>query len=182
MDAIKNGRAATVRSAVIRLGESILVGAFEDFFGDYDDVVVVPMPRSAPLVANALWPAEVICKEIVQQGLAKAVEPILRRVSAVPKSAFAAPGQRPDVQKHLDSMEASVSLVHGSRVILVDDVVTKGVTLYAGCALVQEKMPGADVRAFGLIRTLGLQPDIERIVDPVVGILRYGWGDVQRAP
>jgi predicted amidophosphoribosyltransferase len=152
-----------------------------DFFGD--DVVLVPVPRSSPLVAGALWPADVICREMVRQGLARSVEPALRRVNAVPKSAFSRVGERPNVDKHLETMQAQARLLAGDRITVVDDVVTKGRTLYAGCVLVQEAAPTANVLAFGLIRTMGLIPEVEQIVDPCTGTLTYNsWGDVDREP
>jgi hypothetical protein len=125
--AIKNGRDATVTLAVTRLLEKWQAAGMADFFGD--DVVLVPTPRSAPLVAEALWPADKICREIVKQGLARGVEPALQRITAVPKSSFSRPGQRPDVAKHLESMEAHPWVPDGDRVLVVDDVITRGATL-----------------------------------------------------
>lgn len=110
------------------------------------------------------------------------MEPALRRVTPVPKSAFSRVGERPNIDKHIESMEAEAWLSGGDRVTLVDDVITKGRTLYAGCVLVHEVVPTATVRAFGLIRTMGLVPDVEQIVDPAVGLLTYSWGDVNREP
>jgi adenine/guanine phosphoribosyltransferase-like PRPP-binding protein len=69
----------------------------------------------------------------------------------------------------------------GDRITLVDDVVTRGATLFAAASLVAGTFPRADVRAFSLIRTLGLQADVERVIDPAVGtITRNRWGDAER--
>jgi hypothetical protein len=39
------------------------------------------------------------------EGLAADVLPLLTRIKAVPKSATAAPGQRPDAETHFDSLQ-----------------------------------------------------------------------------
>ena len=69
------------------------------------------------------------------------------------------------------------------RIVLIDDVVTKGATLLAGASLVRDAFPGVQVDCFALVRTLGLQPEVGQIVDPVVGtITRNPWGGVDRRP
>jgi len=68
------------------------------------------------------------------------------------------------------------------KVLLVDDIVTKGCTLLACSSRVQEAFPDAEIPAFamlrtmGLVRTMGLGPDIERIVDPCVGLITAEFG------
>jgi predicted amidophosphoribosyltransferase len=120
---------------------------------------------------------------MLQQGLAGAIEPILQRVRAVPKAHFSRQGERPDVAKHRGSMEVDARILAGTRITLVDDVITQGRTLYAGSTLVQEALPTKTVRAFGVIRTMGLIPDVERILDPCVGTLTPNtWGGVDRWP
>lgn len=147
------------------------------FFGA--DVVLVPSPRSSPLVEGGLWPADLICRELVKFGLAARVEPALRRTKAIPKSAFAKPGERPTVTTHLESMEVVPWPSADRHVTIVDDVITKGRTLYAGCVLMQEAVPGVDVRAFGLIST---SQNFTKILDPVEGHLNSAWDDVIRSP
>ena len=69
------------------------------------------------------------------------------------------------------------------RIVLIDDVVTKGATLLAGASLVRDAFPGVQVDCFALVRTLGLQPEVDQIVDPVVGtITRNPWGGADRRP
>jgi hypothetical protein len=177
---IKGGKGPYLTAAVERLVERWQTAGMKDFFGD--GVVLVPAPRSSPLVAGALWPAELICQEIVRRGLAARVEPALQRLTAVPKSSFQKAGQRPDLDKHLESMSATPWLSDDRRIVVVDDVITIGRTLFAGCVLVQEAKPKADVRAFGLVRTMGLIPNIAQILDPAVGELRLFFGDVDRVP
>lgn len=157
---------------------------FADFLGP--EVVLVPVPKSAPLPSRGggpvLWVPRRICEALVAVGLGAAVVPCVERVTAVPKSASAAPGGRPGIATHIESMRVLPEL-HGDSITLVDDVVTKGATLFAAASLVAGTFPHADVRAFSLIRTRGLQADIERVIDPTVGtITRNAWGDARREP
>lgn len=147
------------------------------------EVTLVPAPKSALLVEGALWTPRRIAEELIGQGLGKEILPCVRRVTAVPKSASAGWGQRPSPQTHFESMAADPVLAKPSRVTVVDDVVTKGATLLAAASHVRGLFPSAEVRAFALVRTMGLTPDVERIVDSCVGYIRLGlWGDAVRDP
>jgi len=168
-----------VTQAVTRLREVWKAEDMDDFFGP--EVILVPAPKSSPLVKGALWPAQVICREIVEQGLAKAIQPALKRITRVTKSAGAK--ERPDIRKHMETMEATPWLSDGAapRVTIVDDVITKGATLYAGCVLILETMPKAEVRVFAVVRTMS-HGDVERILQPCVGEIKTAWENVMRVP
>jgi adenine/guanine phosphoribosyltransferase-like PRPP-binding protein len=103
-------------------------------------------------------------------------------VTAVPKSAFAAPGERPEIQVHVTSLEVVDRLPRMARVLLVDDFVNKGRTLLAAASVLANTFPGVEVRGFAVVRTMGLVPDIERIASPVVGEIRFERGDAERNP
>ena len=66
--------------------------------------------------------------------------------------------------------------------LLVDDVVTKGRTLLAAAARLHEAFPNADLRAFALVRTMGFLPQLERLLEPCEGIIRWAGGDARREP
>ncbi len=69
------------------------------------------------------------------------------------------------------------------RIVIVDDFVTKGRTLYAAATVVSRAFPNSDLRGFALVRTMGFIDDIPRIVEPVVGVLRRdASGAVRREP
>jgi hypothetical protein len=175
--------ARIIEYAVSRLRETI-GGELADFLAS--DVTLVPCPRSAPFPPGqrpALWVPMRICEALRAAGFGERILPCLERVEAVEKSAFAGPGERPSVQRHVATMRMAATLERPQRITLVDDVVTKGATLLAAASLVAEAFPEADVRAFALVRTMGLVPDVERVVEPTVG--RIGMlqvGGIERHP
>ena len=115
-------------------------------------------------------------------GLGREVWPTLQRITAVPKSAFAAPGQRPEVQAHVESLEIVDRLPPAARILLVDDFVTKGRTMLAGATVLARAFPGTELRGFAVVRTMGLVPDIDKMASPAVGEIRYERGDAVRNP
>lgn len=147
------------------------------------DVSLVPAPKSAPLVAGALWPARRIAEELVRHHLGEEMLPCAHRVRAVRKSAYAARGERPTAREHLDSIEVENVLAKPRRVTVVDDVVTKGATLLAVASHVQDLLPEAEVCVFAMLRTMGLRPEVEKILDPCVGTIRLtAGGETDRQP
>ena len=150
------------------------------------DATLVPIPRSAPpppRQKNYLWVPLRICDALVAAGMGCSALTCLERVRAIAKSAGAAPGKRPALEIHLDSMSVVPPVVRPAKVVLVDDVVTRGTTLLASACLVREALPGTDVACFALVRTRGLVPEVERIVDPVVGVIRLNAKDeAERRP
>lgn len=150
--------------------------------------LLIPIPGSAPGSGRPSV-AEHLAKALVDEGLGCGIWPGLHRVRAVTKSATALPGTRPSVAKHYESFAVEpAGMVRDPvgappcHVVLVDDVVTKGRTLLAAAARVQEAFPGAEIRAFALIRTLGLTRHVERLVDPCIGEIRWRGGDAYRTP
>ena len=143
-------------------------------------MALVPVPGRAPRRGtDTLWVPERICQALLRAGLGSEVWPTLQRVTAAPKSAFAAPGERPEIQVHVTSLEVVDRLPRMARVLLVDDFVTKGRTLLAAASVLANTFPGVEVRGFAVVRTMGLVPDIERIASPVVGEIRFERGDAR---
>ncbi len=179
-DLIKAGDPVLLPKIASRVSELVAAANFDGFFGV--DVTLVPVPGSAPFVPGALWVPDRIAHALQAAGLAQEVWPTLKRVRAVPKSAWARPGERPDIQQHMESFDVVDRLPPTARLVLVDDFVTKGRTLFAAAALLAERLPNVQLRAFAVIRTMGLVADIERMQDPVVGEIRLEHGDAVRVP
>jgi predicted amidophosphoribosyltransferase len=153
-----------------------------EFFRAID--VLVPIPASEPSRPSREYLPERLADAFVAEGLARSAWRGLCRVSAVPKSATSAPGRRPTVRTHYDSLGVvpGFDLPRDARLLLIDDVVTKGRTLIAAAARLHEAFPQARITAFALLRTLGFKDHIEDLLDPCVG--RIGWraGDAHRNP
>jgi hypothetical protein len=144
--------------------------------------VLVPIPGSAPAAASVGSVPQHLAEALVAAGLGQHVWAGLRRVRRVRKSATAAPGSRPTVGHHYDSFAIETALRHPSHLVLVDDVVTKGRTLLAAAARLHEAFPGAEIRAFALLRTMGLVEGVDRLLDPCIGEIRWRAGDAHRSP
>ena len=153
-----------------------------EFFRAID--VLVPIPASEPSRSSREYLPERLADAFVAEGLASSAWRGLCRVSAVPKSATAAPGRRPTVRAHYDSLSvvSGSDLPEDARLLLIDDVVIRGRTMLAAAARLHEAFPRAHISAFALLRTLGFKDHIGDLLDPCVG--RIGWraGDAHRNP
>jgi hypothetical protein len=145
------------------------------------DDVLVPVPRSCPKTGGT-WVAAELAHALVREGIGALAWPGLRRICAVRKSATAAKGRRPTVARHFDSFRLEPSALRLSNVVLIDDVITRGRTLLAAAARVSEAFPGAQIRAFALLRTQGLTDGFESLLEPCRGEIRWIGGDAQRMP
>lgn len=179
-DGLKRGDPVLLPRIASHVSQLVSAGHFDGFFGE--DVTLVPVPGSAPFVPGALWVPDRIARALQASGLAREIWPTLKRVHAVPKSAWARPGERPDIGQHMESLHLEDRLVPTARIVLVDDFVTKGRTLLAAASLIAQVLPDVHVRAFAVMRTMGLVPDIDRIRDPMVGEIRLEQGDAVRTP
>jgi hypothetical protein len=144
--------------------------------------VLVPVPRSTPNAAGSTWVAEHLAVALVREGLAQCVWTGLHRMRAVRKSATAIAGRRPTVLSHYDSFAFDDCAEAPDHIILIDDVVSKGRTLLAAATRVQEVLPHARIRAFAMVRTMGLIPDVGNLVEPCRGQIRWKAGDAHRNP
>lgn len=159
-------------------------------------VVLVPVPGSAP-VPRGPWVAERLAWCLKEIGLAADVWPVLRRGRPVRKSAFAPSGERPSVIEHYASFAIDCASLGGAqirrgaqvsdsrripRLTLVDDVITRGRTMLAAAARLREAFPDAEIRAFALLRTLGRDERLCRLLDPCGGEVRWVLGDARRTP
>jgi hypothetical protein len=142
---------------------------------------LVPIPGSA-VSTGARWPALQLALALSEVGFGLPVWPVLRRLVAVRKSSTAPVAARPRVCEHYASFCVTTSLVGVDRIVLVDDVITKGRTLLAAAARLREQPPNPDVRAFALIRTLGFASRMDHLVEPSHGRIRWARDDARREP
>jgi hypothetical protein len=59
---------------------------------------------------------------------------------------------------------------------------TKGRTLLAAAARLQDAFPAAEIRAFAMLRTMGFVQGVDHLLDPCVGEIRWSEGDAYRTP
>jgi len=135
---------------------------------------LIPIPRSAPLRSkDALWPSRRICEALVQVGLGAEVTPLLKRVTAVQKAAFASDAiKRPDHTQHYDStaIDNEVPTLIKRPMTLVDDVVTRGSSFIGMFRRVSEAFPGREISCFALVRTESAG-DVVKIIAPIEGTI-----------
>lgn len=141
---------------------------------------MIPVPGSAPLVPGGLWVPRLVANQFRAFGLAREVLPIISRMTAVPKSAFARPSERPNVRQHYESLIVASLTPAPASIVLLDDVVTQGCTFLAVASRVSDAYPDAEIRAFALVRTMsgaevdhvdGLRPGT--LVSPCTGVIEF---------
>lgn len=178
---LKAGDAGFMRRYALRVHQQAADSPpLAGFFAATD--VLIPVPGSSPYAVGGSWAAEHLAVALVKEGLGALAWCGLQRARAVRKSATAAPGERPSVNLHYESFFFERPAMPLERIVLIDDVVTKGRTLLAAASRVHEAFPSAQIRAFALVRTMGLISGVQRLLDPCKGEIRWWAGDAHRSP
>jgi predicted amidophosphoribosyltransferase len=178
---VKNGSTKWLRSYVASIHQQATQKRqFCGFFNEH--TLLVPIPNSPSSVRTSFWVARRLALSLQEAGLAEDVWTGLRRISPVERSSSAWMWERPTVQQHYQSFAVIPSPRPPTQIVLVDDVITKGRTLIAAAMRLHEAFPQADIRAFALVRTMGLILDIERLFDPCEGVIRWNGKDAYREP
>jgi len=122
-------------------------------------------------------------RRLIKKWLAKNVKPCIERLYAVPKSASAAPGQRPTVQTHYNSLKVgNLEIFKFEKITIIDDVLTKGSTVFACAMRLHEAFPNSSIKVFSHMQTQGLIPEILKVKDHSVGDITYNGHDTLREP
>jgi hypothetical protein len=170
-DAARSGDGTTAMFVAQRLREELdkeAIALASMFDGSW---IAVPVPRSSPTRDGALWPAERIATALRGAGLVRSTQRILRRAQAVAKSATAESKDRPSAAAHYSSMRITLDanserpsesplgelvrteLGPRPKLLLVDDVITRGATMLAASSVLLDAIPDASVIAFAVVRT-----------------------------
>jgi hypothetical protein len=158
------------------------ISEFKDVLGP--DTILVPIPRSAPLASpRALWPARRICEALIAQKLGADVLSLLRRHTAVRKSATASAGFRPDPIDHFNStsVDDSFPLLVQGKITLVDDFITRGSTFLGMYPHVKQAYSDREISCFALVRTMSFE-EVAQHYKPVQGIIENRHGKAWRTP
>lgn len=132
------------------------------------DSALVPIPGSALALVHGLWVPNRIAHAMVAVGFGREVLACLRRQTAIRKSATAG-YDRPSAQEHCDSMVAIAPMRWPARIILVDDVITKGATIMGAAKRLRLAGCDSELLAFSMLRTLRNESDFKKWFDPVTG-------------
>jgi len=68
------------------------------------------------------------------------------------------------------------------RIVLVDDVITRGATMLGAASRLAEVYPEAEIRCFAMIRTMSRSETFVRILDPCLGHIRLSGDQTFREP
>jgi predicted amidophosphoribosyltransferase len=144
--------------------------------------VLVPVPGCVPRSNQHGYVASRLAEALVRQGLGHDTWNGLKRIRRVRKSSTAPSSARPSVAVHYESFSIDAWARSPASLVLVDDVITKGRTLLAAAVRLHEAFPAANIRAFALLRTQGLIPEVRRLLEPCRGLISWRGGDARRNP
>lgn len=145
--ACKNGEISFAEKVANKIKD---LGA-EDYFSNS---ILIPIPRSTPLVVGAVFPAKILAESLLEKGLGNAVYPCLKRIKPINKSSnnFYAE-TRNSVPTHLESIEVEPLLISEPTIILIDDIFTLGRTAMASAIKLQQAYPDKEIKIFCPFRT-----------------------------
>ena len=123
---------------------------FSDYFNK--DTILIPTPKSSLQQNNDLWVPQRITSSLERNGLGKNKE-CLSRETPLPKSSKAFAADRPKASQHYDSMKVKKLSFKPKKIVLVDDVITRGATAL-GAINKLESFPDANIHVFAVMRTI----------------------------
>lgn len=181
-DALKNIDTEAIPKVVAALAKYYSEGSFGNLL---TDAVLVPAPRSAPLLTpDSAWPCKVLCEEMLKHGLGNKSIHALVRHESVAKSSFQTHGNRPPASIHFKSLKYVGGISSTDKVVIVDDILTKGATMLAMASHLAESAKVRNIACFALMRTRNFLEDIDKIIEITRGQIVYDAGSdsVRRLP
>jgi hypothetical protein len=168
-DAIKAGRMELMKG---RMGE--IIAEHRHQLGPFlnKDVTLVPIPRSSPIRKASLWPALEIANLLADLGLGTVATCLVRNTAVKKSSFYPKADDRPSIAEHYASL-AVEGLVPSQHITLVDDILTLGRTAVAAGSRLADRFPGATIRLFALMRTKGLDKDVDTILNVRLDKITY---------
>ena len=144
--------------------------------------IAVPIPKSSLAKPGSLWVPLMFANALKQEGLVGDVLACLSRSHAVNKSATSPPGERPTALAHYESIRAERALISPEKLLLVDDVITRGATML-GCAnRLHDLFPGVPIIGFAAMRTISDEKEFTGITAPCRGCITLHGSQTSRVP
>ena len=136
--------------------------------------ILVPVPSSSLMKEDTLWVPDRIAKSLVANGIGREVAACLSRATAVPKSATSDAPDRPKPLRHFETLAIQESISQPpDEILLVDDIVTRGATMWGAANRLAEAYPEALIRGFAAVRTISNPYEFEELYRPVKGTIEF---------
>lgn len=124
--------------------------------------------------ADTLWVPDRIAKSLVEKGIGGEVVACLSRAVAVPKSATSDAPDRPKPLRHFETLAFQERISQPpDEILLIDDVVTRGATMWGAANRLAEAYPEAVIRGFAAVRTISNPIEFEELYRPVKGTIEF---------
>jgi len=144
---------------------------------------LVPVPKHSRHLPGSLWVPERIAEAMRSNGIGESVVPLLERREPVPRSTgVRSASQRPTPTRHRDSLGVITDLFPPAKVMLIDDFITNGSTLFGCAARLRQVNPKIQIQAFALCRveTWRELNNLGEVLDPKIETFEYDVGGIGR--
>lgn len=151
------------------IAKNMVTLPFKNYFGS--DVILVPVPSSGLRTTGGLWVPYNLAKALEAENLGRVIECVKRKV-AVPKAATARPEERPTPKQHYESLDIMPADIAIKKIVLIDDVITRGATAVGVASKLKEVYPDADIKLFAAVRTISEPKNFVELMQPCVGEIK----------
>lgn len=149
------------------IASSLTTLPFSYFFGE--DTILIPVPKSSLMQPNTLWVPLNIANALVKNHLASKVVSALERVKPVTRSSSVPAEYRPKAEDHYNSIEVKEKLLSAQKIVLIDDIITRGSTLIGAVNKLFDVFPDKEFYAFAVMRTISNPQEFGSWHSPVKG-------------